>query len=347
MIKGEKRVSIRDLADRMGVSPTAISLALNDSPRISEEMREKIKFTAKRMNYYRNSLVDTIINGTSNEIGIIVSRLSERFQGDMCDHLIDSAYDAGFFCMLYSHHLEAEREKEFIQSGIEKRLAGFIIFPTRDQANDENLWQLKEMGIPFVLMDTTMPGLACNCVISNDREGALRMTSHLLELGHRQILHVSGDLGQFSARERIAGFNNALKSSGINVSPGMIFNFSYKSKEMELLRGSLKKHIERFKPTAIFCGSDHIAEFVSRMLSDMELKVPGDVSIAGYGRVEDYIMGNIRLTTVDQNIEQMSASAIEILTKDIAAKRKGKPVNKGVVRTLKTEIFEGESCRKV
>ena len=347
MIKGKKRVSIRDVAEKIGVSPTAISLALKDSPRISEEMREKIKFTAKRMNYFRNSLVDTIINGTSNEIGLIVSRMSDQFQGDICDHLIGSAYSAGFFSMVYSHYQEPEKEKKFILSGIEKRLAGFIIFPTCNQSNDENLWQLKEMGIPFVLMDAAMPGLSCNSVVSDDREGAARMTSHLLELGHHKILHISGGLVHFSARERIVGFKSAMESSSVNVSPEMIYNFTYKLKEMDSMRHSLKKHIEDFRPTAIFCGSDRIAAFMSRMLPELGLKVPEDISIAGYGHIEEYVMGNVRLTTVDQDIGQMSASAIEIITADIAAKRKGKPVNQGIVKTVKTEIFEGESCRKI
>ena len=344
--KNSKIVSIRDVASQVGVSPTTVSLALQGSSRVSVEMREKIQQAARRMNYHRNSLVDTIFKGTSNTIGILVAHIFERFQGDICGHIIDLAHDSGFFSMVYNHHLEADREKDFIHKGIEKQLEGFIIFATRDQANDEDFWQLKEMGIPFVLIDKNIPGLNCNSVITDDIAGAYMMTNHLLALGHRRILHISGETSFFTARERISGFKSAMTTAGIDLRPEMIYNFTYEPEKMEVLSDGLKSHIEHFRPSAIFCGNDHIAGFTGKILADLGLKVPDDISVAGYGRVEDYIMGNVRLTTVDQHIDRISAVATEMLLRDIMAKRKGLPVNDGTFKIVESEIFEGKSCKK-
>ncbi len=348
MSKLKNKISVRDIALKVGVSPTAVSLALKDSPRVGEELREKIKNVAKQMNYHRNRLVESIIRGKSNTIGIILKRITESFQGNVTDKVIDLALEDGFFSVVYNHHLDPLREKKFIHEGIEKQLEGFIIFSTCSPENDEDFKQLQEMGIPFVLVDKSVPNMHCNSVVCDDQKGAFEITKYLIGLGHKKIAHISGNLGYYSAPERLAGYKDALDKAGVAYSPEMIFNLTYDVEDMDgLMAKELAKFIKEIKPTAIFCGNDYIAGFTARVIAGLNMKIPGDVSIAGYGCVEKYVMGTIRLTSVDQHVDDIGKTAAKMLIDDIREKRKAGQVNRGIVKIIPSKVVKGDSCRKL
>jgi LacI family transcriptional regulator, galactose operon repressor len=345
--KNQKKTSIRNLAKVLNVSPTTISLGLKNSTRISESLRGKIHSLAKQMNYHRNQWVDSIINDKTDLIGCIFHDINEGFQGGICAELLDSMYKENFVGIIYNHHNDWERERNFILDGIEKRVEGFIIFPTLHEKNDDYFRKLKDLNIPFILVDNTMPGMKCNMIETDDEKGAFELTNYLISLGHEKILHVSGDLANNSALKRIAGYKQAIRSSKLPLHMNSIYYGHYQVKNLQVNKEEILKVIYDYNPSAIFAGNDYVAQYIIRLLMDEGYSIPDDISIAGYGGLIDYVIGNKKLTTIHQPIEKISQKIIQCILTEISQKRKGKNVNKGITEILDTKLIKGDTCKKI
>ncbi|TDF88913.1 LacI family DNA-binding transcriptional regulator [Paenibacillus piri] len=323
----KKRVTLEHIAQAVGVSKMAVSLAMRGDRSIGRETAEKIKATAREMGYVPNRMAQNLVKGKSHTIALLISApLHDDYQNQIISGAVPYAMKRGYtlFVAPMSHH---EMEGAYIEKYNHMMVDGFLAFHS---LNSVNYRKLKQEGVPFVLYTKYFHDLDCDYVVGDDFQGGFRMTRHLIGLGHTNIGFVyDGRLRQSSEiAERIRGFRHALKKSGIPYSDDLLlpFELHYHAEEMtaaHLLRTN-PEFTERMslasRPTALFVCNDITASSVYLALKRLGLNIPEDVSVGGY---EGVYLGSImdpELTTVATPIADMGRKACELLIDKIEGK---------------------------
>ena len=224
--------------------------------------------------------------------------------------------------LLRSVNEDALEERKCLQKVLEGGVKGLILIAGKYSHTNLNIFQKIKQRIPIVILDVAVSGLETDLVISDDREGGFLITEHLIELGHKKILHLAGPKGDSSAEERFAGYKEALKKYQIEFQPELVRFTEWHSEEgyyetkKFFLNGAIKE-----KVTAIFAGNDEAATGAFKALTELKLKVPEEIGLAGYGNLEIGQLLEIPLTTVNQSAVEMGKVASQLLLDKLAGVR--------------------------
>ena len=285
---GAKRaVTIRDVARRVGVSPGTVSRAINNSPLVNKETRERILQVVRELNYVPNLAARRLSIGRTLTIAVIVPfftrpSVSERLNG-VVSALCDSQYD------LLIHNIDTpeQRDAGFQEVLRKDRVDGALIVSL--PIPDRHIAQLAGANVPIVLIDSAQPMLATlSRVMVDDVAGGQTAVEHLIQLGHERIGFI-GDIVDTpfhftSSRDRYLGYCTALKEACIALRPEYYAEGEHgraQAREMAKTMLSLPE-----APTAIFAASDTQAVGVLEGARDQGLNVPGDLSVVGYDDIE-------------------------------------------------------------
>ncbi len=331
-----KKVSLKDLAEILGVSKTLISLVLNnkgDTHGISPETQKRVFELARKLNYKPNLLARGLRTGKSNIIGLIVADISNSFYSRIARSIEDKVRQHGFHLMVCSSDEDAERERELFRVlKDEQQVNGIIVSTTQDDFNFFN--QLKKEGFPFVLIDRYIQKFQPAQVLVNNMEGSSHMVSFLLEKGYRKIGLLSISPTHLSSiRDRIKGYKNALLAHGINPDPQLMreipFNNIFDGVRKEL------KHLvsEKVKADAVFLLNNNLALAFLEAAKQENLKIPNDIAMVSFDDIEAFKISDPPITSVSQPMEKIGELSVERLMELIA-----NPLRK----TLPTDILPTE-----
>jgi DNA-binding LacI/PurR family transcriptional regulator len=297
---GAKRaVTIRDVARQAGVSPGTVSRAINNSPLVNKETRERILQVVRELNYVPNLAARRLSVGRTLTIAVIVPfftrpSVSERLNG-VVSALSDSQYD------LLIHNIDTpeQRDAGFQEVLRKDRIDGALIVSL--PIPDEYVAQLTGANVPIVLIDTSHPALdVYPWVTGDDVAGGRTATDYLIRLGHTRIGFI-GDIVEtpfhfVSSRDRYQGYRAALQAAGIPLRPEYYAQGEHgRAQAREIAKAMLALPEP---PTAVFAASDTQAVGVLEGARDLGVGVPGELSVVGYDDIElADIMG---LTTMRQ-----------------------------------------------
>ena len=218
-----KRTSISELAERLGVSKTLVSLVLNgkgDEFGIKEETQKKVLALAEELNYRPNQLARGLRLQKTQSIGLILSNISDPYYSHIARSVEDRAAEYGCNVLFSSSDENPEKELEDIQVFRDRRVDGLII--SACQLNSDIILQLKKEHYPFVLIDRYFPNIKSNLVLFDNFGGAFKAVSHLLDLGFRQIGQLTICPHLHPIRERDRGYREALKQHGVQYTQQVI-----------------------------------------------------------------------------------------------------------------------------
>lgn len=321
--------TIRDIAQIAGVTPGTVSRALNNSPLVNKDTRQRILQIAEELNYTPNLVARRLSIGKTFAIGVIVPfftrpSVSERLDGAV-SVLSNSHYD------LVIHNVESSEQREagFRDVLRRERIDGALILSMPIlEADIENL---KKADIPVVLVDTKHPGLPqFDWLVVDDVDGGYKATKYLIELGHTKIGFI-GDVTEIlfapddgnggvenpftftSSRDRYSGYKKALQKARIAVRPEYYEEEQHGYHEAREL---VKKMLQQTDPpTAIFASNDTQAFGAIQAARDLNLSVPDDLSIVGYDDIQAAEF--MELTTVRQMLFESGQLGVEILLDNI------------------------------
>ncbi|MFA6715793.1 MAG: GntR family transcriptional regulator [Victivallaceae bacterium] len=279
----------------------------------------------------------------------IVPDIDDIFISEICKGLQEAANSSRCNLIIQSSNGDIEKENVNIEYALQQHVNGVIIFPNWGKANIDVIYRLKEAKIPFVLIDRYFKDFDTDYVVVNNRRGAFDMTSYLIRLGHRKIAHLYGTEGSAND-ERQEGYRDALALAGI------VYKTEYVKKiNMEMrLNGEDRFEPDRQggyenmqkllalkePPTAVFAGNDYQAIGAMRAIKDAGLKVPEDISVAGFDDLKFSPLLETPLTTVRQPKKEIGLEAFDILLRKVSGKSGGEPVK----LVLDTEIVVRKSC---
>ncbi|MDU0353268.1 LacI family DNA-binding transcriptional regulator [Paraglaciecola aquimarina] len=317
-------VTIHDVAAYAGVSSMTVSRVVNNSDRVSDKMRKRIEDVIKELNYIPNLAARAARSGVQR-IGIIFTNPDSSNLGGFLMGALASASSLG--CELLIEPLVAHPSPmDALQALIDKGVHGVILPPPICDSLDVH--QLARKNSVMVLsFASASPKLYSPAVLIDDFSGACAMTHYLIQLGHEKIAFIRGNESHSPAKGRYEGFVVAMNESNIKINDDWVLegDFSYK-RGMQLGKELLDKP-KNERPTAIFACNDDMATAIIAVAHGLGLKVPEDISIAGF---DDTAIASAvwpQLTTIHQPIKDMAARAVKLLDELIKSDGKEQKVN--------------------
>jgi DNA-binding LacI/PurR family transcriptional regulator len=295
-----------DVAQRAGVSVATVSRALRDMPNVSQTTRDRVLRAARELQYTASPLASGLVTGRVRSVGVILPYAGRWFFAEVVRGIEEALRDDGYDLVL--HVLaDARRRDEFFSSLPVRRRVDAVIMVALPLSGDE-VGLLRTLGLPMACVAEPTVGVHGDRI---DNVAAARLAvQHLVNLGHRRIACIGGDLDgpeRFSVPGlRTDGFRGALGDAGLTVRPDWERDGRFTARGGELAMTALLSQ-PGGRPTAVFCQSDEMAFGALRALRRSGLRCPDDVSIIG---VDDHELSEtFDVTTVGQPVAAQGASA--------------------------------------
>src|SRR5919197_5791220 len=215
------RVTIREVANRAGVSPMTVSRVINESPRVSPDTRRRVEAAISELGYVPNRLARGLIRRKTGTLGLIVPDVANPFFTLVVRGAEEVAWRAGYHVILCNTQASLERERQYLEDMIAFQVEGLLIAPVGDRSRP-NLQALTRSDVPFVLIDRSVAGYTGDLVQGDSVAGARRLVEHLIGLGHRRIGMITESSEVSTARDRLSGYREALESAGLGFDPELV-----------------------------------------------------------------------------------------------------------------------------
>lgn len=316
-IKG--RVTIRDVAEAVGVAESTVSRALAGHPAVNEATRAEVREAALRLGYRvrRGPALPTTdaVATPPRTVGVVVASLQNQFFPFFVDHLHDALRGLGYHMTLIIDDFARAEASGAFEPLFLRYLSGVILATATTDSRIAA--RLRDAGVPLVLAVRSVDGLDVDCVqIDNEMAGEMA-ARHLVELSHRRIGFAMGPLNTSTTRERLAGARRALAAAGVSVDESMILAGAYAHASGYSSAAQLLALQE--PPSAIICGNDTVAIGALEAAHRHGVAVPQRLSIIGFDDTPMAGWSMIGLTTVRQPMAEMAALAASRLVERIAA----------------------------
>ena len=329
-----KRVTLKDIAKEVGVSAMAVSKVLNDRPGVSAEVSEKIRETAKRLNYTPNLMAKGMRLRESKTIGVITSDSSHSFFPLVIRGIEDAASRQGYSVLLSNTNGDVQTEMNNVKLLLSKRVDGIILISSTLTSKKYSAF-LSECHVPIVFAVRRNEYSGFDCVVNDNIYGARIMTDYLIEKGDRRIHFINLPSTSPSAKDRLAGYKSALAAHSIQYDKALVSNAL---PTIEDGKSKMEELLARDTPAAVFCGCDMIAIGAMELLLGLGYKIPGDIRLASYDNVlfSEYL--KVPLTTVSQPKYEIGFKSAEILIDRIKNERAPSVI------LMKPELVVRQSC---
>jgi DNA-binding LacI/PurR family transcriptional regulator len=312
---GARRVprqpSIKDIARLARVSHPTVSRALQNSPLVNPRTAERIRKIAAESGYRASAVARGLVTRRTRTIGLVVTTVADPFTSEVVSGIEQTANDNGYSVFLADSNADPERERKVVQAFAERRVDGIIV--TSSRVGALYLPLLSQMMVPIVLLNDQHPGAFVHSVMICNLEGSRAVAGHLVELGHRRIAYLGDKYGYQSDAERFAGYLEALDVAGIPNYPELVVHGDGKPEVAMRAMDSLLALTS--PPTAVCCYNDMSALGAMRSIHMHGLRVPKDISVAGFDDLFVASYTQPPLTTVRQPMRRMGKLAMENLIK--------------------------------
>ncbi|MBP7792553.1 MAG: LacI family DNA-binding transcriptional regulator [Candidatus Goldbacteria bacterium] len=311
-------ITIKDVAKKVGVTPTTVSMVMRNDPRISSETKDKVMQAVKELNYYPNYIGQSLVKGKTDTIAVVSNLFFAWFKMDLLNGIGRSIFETTYKMNQYSTRDEIGEDtlKDILYG---KRADGVITISLRPGI--EILSEFKKHKRPIVLIEDTVEGFP-GIKVDNYR-GAYIATEYLIKKGRRKIGILTGETaegrGGMNVLERIEGYKKALKEHDIDVRKKiMLETVCYTFDEG---KKAFDKFIENKRGIdAIFCAAGDISAMgLIKRAQERGVKVPDDVAIVGYDDIVVSSLVTPSLTTVRQPIFEMGRAAVKMLIGQMAS----------------------------
>lgn len=312
---GEKPVSLKTLADHLGLSPATISVVLNDVPgrSIPQATRDRIKAAAKKLNYQPSLLARSLRSRQTHTIGILVPELGEGYHTQVLSGIGDQLVQDGYFYFTAHHRHKPELVEEYARLLIGRGAEALILVDTTFDHN----FPVPAVG---VAAHRHIPGVS-NVVLDQARAAELAL-EHLYRLGHRSIAFMRGQPFSSDSADRWRSIERAAKKVGLKIDKSLVVQLDRDLNTPELGYPVVQQLLASGKKfTALFSFNDVAAIGAIRALRDAHIRVPEDVSVLGFDDIHAAAFTTPSLTTIRQPLEDMGRTAARIALNRIQGKK--------------------------
>ncbi|MBB5325713.1 LacI family transcriptional regulator [Anoxybacillus tepidamans] len=332
-------VTMRDIAERLGVSSVTVSKALNDKEGVSEELRTKIKMLAEELGYRFNAAAKSMKEGVTYNVGVIIPErftgLSQSFYLKIYQAISKKLEEHGYYGMLYILDTEDEEQLNLPRIYYEQKVDGIILL---GQISKDYIEKIQSVDIPKIFLDFYDEHSDVDTVITDNFYGAYEITNYLIKNGHRKIAYVGNIYSTSSIQDRFLGYFKSLLEHRIKLNEKFIIND--RDERGKYIDIELPDEL----PTAFVCNCDQVAHNLVTKLKKLGYSVPDDFSVVGFDNDIYATITDPPLTTVEVDIEEMAKTAVQFIIGKIKNKHrkfgrvqiKGRIIYRDSVKNIET-----------
>lgn len=299
-------VTIKDVAERAGVSHPTVSRALRGDSSVTPKTTGRIRQIALDLGYIPSAAARSLKTNRTCVVGVLVHRVSDPFYSQVIDGIQDTLQPKGYSIFLASTNNDQTRRAEIIRAMTERRVDGLIIcsmFITPEYRSE-----IEAYGAPLILLHNRATETTAFTLYHDDCFGARQMTRHLLDLGHTRIAFMGNTRAGRESAERLEGFMQELNAARVVVEPRYIVHaaFGQSPAAIEPVQALLAL---AEPPTALVCFNDVLAIGALQVLHNAGIRVPADWSVTGFDNITIAEFMNPPLTTFNQPKYTLGAQA--------------------------------------
>jgi LacI family transcriptional regulator len=307
--------TINDVAKACNVSKRTVSRVINNSSKVNPNTRALVESVIKKLNYVPNVQARGLASSRSFLLGLLYDDPNALVIHAVQRGILSICVDAGYELVVHPcNHNAEDLESSVLNLASRSKLDGLIILPPLS-SNDALIAKLQRAGIQYVRLAASPIDALENMVVSRDRDVMPLLAEHFVALGHTEIGVITGPRYRLAAQERLQGFSDGLAALGVKLKASNILegDFTFES-GLACGRRLLKR---KRRPTAIFAGNDEMAAGVIHAAEELGLKIPDDLSLAGYD--DSHLASRVvpQLTTFRREYEAMAAMAVRKLVANI------------------------------
>ena len=332
-MKENVSLTMKDIAAEMGVSVATVSRALKDSPRISQELRQKIQQYARDHHFTPNVLAESLRHSKVKPqklIGVIVPELVHYYFMTILKGIEEEAEAHGYRVVVAQSGERYEHEVRLCQSFFENKVCGVIVSQAKDTQRYEHFQRLIDAGVPLVFYDRICTGVNASRVVVDDYMGAFNAVTHLINTGCRRIAYFGSQLNLEIAKNRYNGYKDALLKHGLPFNEELTRICDNRA-DAEMLTPAMFDG--DYYPDAFFAVNDDTAIGILYSVKRMGLRVPEDISICGFTNGVRATSCDPMLTTVEQRGVRVGEEAASILIGHVEGTIPMDHAEKRIVRT--------------
>ncbi|GAB5398955.1 MAG: LacI family DNA-binding transcriptional regulator [Aureisphaera sp.] len=338
-----KQVTLKQIAENLGISITTVSKALKNYPDVSKKTKALVKEEAKKLQYKPNVFAVNLRTKQSKTVGLIIPEVVHHFFSSVINGIIEQAEKKGYLVIILQSNESYKLEKKQIDLLISKRVDGIMISLASTTVDISHLQEVQSLDIPLVMFDKISKLIPCSKIIIDDRKAAYEATKVLIDSGCKRIAHFRGALLPQNSIDRFLGYKKALEDHGLTYDPSLVYiceNVNYEEGR-EAADKLLKEHDD---VDGIFTITDLVAVGAIAVFNERGIKVPDDISIMGFSNwfVSQAITPS--LSTIDQPGYEMGKRTFKQLYKEMKAKKEGK-ISPPKIKTLDTFVIKRNSTK--
>jgi DNA-binding LacI/PurR family transcriptional regulator len=304
--------NIRDVARAAGVSYQTVSRVLNQSPRLRPETRERVLAAIDELGYRPNQAARALVTSRSSVIGVLVAtRVAAYGVQTMLYEIEEAARQAGYRIAMMTTASDDESLRGTLDQLIAQAVEAVVVVAPQSRVFDALV--ASDLRVPFVLLDSLQRDVG-HSVGVDQFEGARLATRHLIDLGHREIIHIAGPQDWIEAEARMQGYLREMSDADLYVRPPILGDWSA---EFGYRVG--RELMQRADFTAVVSSNDLMALGLMHAVREVGLRVPADISIVGFDDVPEAAHYFPPLTTIRQDFAEVGRRALALLLAELGS----------------------------
>jgi LacI family transcriptional regulator len=341
IVKRTVHITLDDIAKRLRVSRVTVSKALRGHPDISEKTAKRIRKVASDLGYSPNFIARNLSARRSNMLGVVIPKIAHFFFGSVIESIYNTAFENNYETILTVSQENAEREKKHIQTLVSMRVDGIIISISQETKDAEIFKWIQKMGIHVVFVDRMpnppVPGISS--VMVDDRGGAYQAVEQAIKVGYRNIGFVGGNPQVNIGRNRLLGFELAMKEYDIPIKREWIVHNGFGKDDGY---NAFKQLYHAGKtPDFVFAVTYPVALGIYQAAKELGLRVPDDIDIICFGDSDVNPFITPSLSCVSQPTRDLGSRSVEMILDMI--KNPEEVREQHIV--IPTELTLRETCR--
>ncbi len=333
-------VTIKDIARLLGISKSTVSRALSSNADIHPETKKKVLELAHKLDYQPNVVAVNLKQQRTHTLGVIIPETVNRFFAKAVGGIQKMANLAGYNVIICQSDESYVTEKKNLQTLVSSRVDGLLVSVSRETDRYDHFEAVLSKSVPLVFFDRIVEGLEASQVFSDNYDVTKEATHHLIAQGCERIAFVAGPQHLYNSRNRLNGYLDALRESGLTIRENYIIQSHYQLDKTEDYTRHLLKMKER--PDAIFAINDYAALEMMHVVKKAGLRVPEDIAILGFNNENICRFVEPALSSIDHPAYDMGAAAAEILLNQIRNES-----TEPIKRIIKSRLVVRESTHRI
>lgn len=335
-----QKVTLKQIANEVGLSPSSVSLVLNNRPcRISEENRRRIKEVAAREHYVPNQIARSLVMRQSKTLGLIVPNIESRFFSSLAKNLEQRCRAEGYALFITNSDGSPENDLDLVSLLVTRGVDGLFLVAAEETPEDQELAdELSHLPVPFVMIDRVVGDLACDKVMFDHELGGYMATKCLLDAGHRRVACMINANKSMTGQKRLEGYKRALAEFNVPFDEQLVIETEYYIADAYEASAKLLET----DATAVFASSDNITLGLLKRLHECGRRVPEDYSLVSYDNSAADALFEPALTSIEQDVTKLSEHAISLM-----ARKLEKPAARAIERVLEPRLVVKESVAEL